>query len=386
MTLQPSPAAVFLSLALAPALLTSCSDGCVTCPVDLDDWPVATPGSQGMNGKLLAGLTEELRAGSLGPVSSLLIVRGGQLVYDEYFLGMDPDQLHNCYSVTKSFASVLIGIAQGTGAIGELDTPLLDFFPGYPSVENDGEWKRAMTLRHALQMRTGFEWDEWSVNYGTPDNPVTALFQSGDWIKHMLDQPMAAEPGTEFVYNTGVSLLFSGVIQNSLGMSAEAFAQEVLFGPMGIERWGWYTGPDGISDTGGGLLLRPRDMAKFGYLFLHDGLWEPTGERLFPSSWVEESTQRYSIWESGGGYGYQWWVLAAEVDGEQIFFPYAVGWGGQRIYVVPQLDMVVVMTAEGYDDEETFRSEILFDYVFPAADPIWTGSQALMEEVEFRVR
>ncbi len=383
---RTTPIAVFLSLTLVQAFLIACSDTCATCPEDLDDWPVASPAASGMDGQLLQELTEEIGAGSLGPVSSLLIVRDGQLVYDEYFLGMDPERLHNCYSVTKSFASALIGIAKDQGALGDLDTPVLDLFPEYSSVEHDGDQKRAITLRHALQMRSGFEWDEWSVNYATPENPLTALYFSDDWIKYTLDLPMAGEPGTEFLYNTGVSVLLSGVIQNSTGLSAEAFAERNLFEPMGIEEWEWYTGPNGITDTGGGLLLRPRDMARFGYLFLHNGVWEPTGERLIPAAWVHESTQPYSTWESGGGYGYQWWVLAAEVGGAQLFFPYAVGWGGQRIYVVPQLDLVVVMTAEGYSGEESFRGEILFDYVFPAADPAWVGSLALSEEVEFRIR
>ena len=383
MTIRRSLISAVLFLLLAPLLLVSCGDQCTTCPEILDDWPVASPSSQGMNAALLEDLTDELAAGNLGLVSSMLIVRHGHLVYDEYFMGMSSDHLHNCYSVTKSFASALIGIARDRGAIGELSTSLLSFFPEYPLVENNDEWKRAITLEHALQMRTGIEWDEWSVNYANPDNPVTALYSSGDWIKHMLDRPMGSEPGTEFVYNTGVTVLLSGVLQNSVGISAETYAQMVLLDPMGIHQWDWYTGPNGVTDTGGGLLLRPRDMAKFGYLYLHDGVWEPTGERLIPAAWVHTSTQRYTEWESGGGYGYQWWILAAQVGGETIRFPYAVGWGGQRIYVVPQLDMVVVMTAEGYNDEPSHRWEILFDYVFPSADPTWTSAQAVMSEVEF---
>ena len=383
MSLRPPPVSAVLILLLVPSLLVSCSDECTTCPNDLGDWPVASPSSQGLNAGLLEDVTDELAAGNLGLVSSMLIVRHGHLVYEEYFLGMSSEELHNCYSVTKSFASALIGIARESGAIGAMGTPLLDFFPEYPLVANDGEWKRAITLEHALQMRTGIEWDEWSVNYSTPSNPVAALYGSDDWIKHMLDQEMGSEPGADFVYNTGVSLLLSGVLQNRIGMSAETFAQMVLFDPMAIHQWDWYTGPNGVTDTGGGLLLRPRDMAKFGYLYLHEGVWEPTGERLIPAAWVDVSTQRYTVWESGGGYGYQWWITSAEVNGETIRFPYAVGWGGQRIYVVPQLDMVVVMTAEGFNDEPSYRTEILFDYVFPSADPAWASAQVAMPDMEF---
>ncbi len=383
MTIRPSLISAVLVLLVAPSLLVSCGDGCTTCPTDLGDWPVASPSSQGLDPALLDDLTDELAAGSLGLVSSVVIIRNGRLVYDEYFMGMSLGQLHNCYSVTKSFASALIGIARDRGEIGELSTPLLDFFPEYPSVENDEPWKRAITLEHALQMRTGIEWDELSVNYGTAENPATALYRTDDWLKHMLDQPMSAEPGTEFVYNTGVAVLLSGVLQNTLGMSAETFARDVLLEPMGIHNWEWYTGPKGITDTGGGLLLSPRDMARFGYLYLHDGIWEPTGERLIPTSWVHASTQRYSEWESGGGYGYQWWILAAQVGGETIRFPYAVGMGGQRIYVVPQLDMIVVLTGEHYNNEPSYRWKILFDYIFPSAEPSWASAQMVMPEVSF---
>jgi CubicO group peptidase (beta-lactamase class C family) len=185
----------------------------------------------------------------------------------------------------------------------------------------------------------------------------------------MLDQPMDAEPGTKFVYNTGVSVLLSGVIQHVTGQSAEAFAGEVLFGPLGIHEWQWYTSPLGVTDTGGGLLLRPRDMAKLGFLYLREGVWEPTGERLLPATWVQASTRPYTHDGAGGGYGYQWWIQRLAASGEEMQFPYAVGWGGQRIYVIPPLDLVVAMTAEGYEGETIRRGTILLDYIFPSAEP-----------------
>lgn len=356
------------SLLLLVPFLAGCDDPCATCPGTTGDWPLATPASQGLDGSLLRTLTDELAAGTMGPVSSLLIIRNGHLVYEEYFQGMTAKHLHPCYSVTKSFASALVGIARSQGRIGDLNTPILEYFPQYPEVENDGPWKQAITLEHALQMRTGILWDELSTNYSHPDNPVAQLFQDTDWLKHMLDQPMAAEPGTEFVYNTGVSVLLSGVLQNVTGQSAEAFAEDVLFGPMGIREWHWHTSPMGVTDTGGGLALRPRDMVKLGYLYLREGVWEPTGERLLPTSWVQASTQTHTHDGAGGGYGYQWWVQSLAVSGEEMRFPYAVGWGGQRIYVIPELDMVVAMTAEGYEGETIRRGTILLDYIFPSAE------------------
>ena len=348
--------------------LSGCGDGGPTGVSDTWDWPEGPPASQGLNKNLLDSLSALLSTGDLGPVPSILIVRNGVLVYEEYFRGKGPDDLHGLQSVTKSVASALIGIARDRGLIGDLQTPVLDFFPEYAEVENDDDWKRAMTLEHLLQMRTGIEWDEWDSEDETWSEQATLFWNSPDWIKSMLDQPMASAPGSEWRYNTGASTILSGILKNTVGTSASTFARNALFGPMGIEPIIWWESPTGLTSTGTGLDLRPRDMAKFGYLFLEQGLWRPTNERLISQEWVDASFQRYTQF-GDGGYGYQWWVCVSGYDGRNVQIPFAKGYGGQYIFVIDPLDMVIVVTGEHYQGEPQHINQILYDFLLPAADP-----------------
>jgi CubicO group peptidase (beta-lactamase class C family) len=359
------PRAFLLLLIL---LLPACFDSNSTDIAQVWSWPTGTPASQGLDEDLLDSLTTQLGAGELGPVTSILIVRGGVLVYEEYFRGMDATQVHQIHSVTKSVGSALIGIAWDQGRIQDLQTPVLSFFPEYSVVENDSEWKRSMTLEHVLQMRTGIEWDEWDSENNTWGEQGTELWQSPDWIKYVLDQPMAAPPGTEWHYNTGASVLLSGVLRNRVGLEADAFAWSFLLSPMDVDEAYWYRGPLGVVSTGNGLMLRPRDMAKFGYLFLEGGIWPPSNERLISQEWVDASFQRHT--EIGdGGYGYQWRICVSGYRGENVPIPFARGYGGQFIFVIRPLDMVIVVTAQHYEGERNHINSIFYDYLLHAADP-----------------
>jgi CubicO group peptidase (beta-lactamase class C family) len=175
---------------------------------------------------------------------------------------------------------------------------------------------------------------------------------SSDWLEFMLDRRMAYWPDTRFQYNSGCTILLAGVLAEATGRQAHELAEERLFAPLGVSYYDWQLGPGGLTDTGGGLWLRPRDMAKFGQLYLQAGAWR--GRQLVPAAWIPASMEYRSIFDDGSGYGYQWWLLpqAAGADpgaGPDIWI--AWGWGGQHIFVVPALDLVAVSTAGDYNDE-----------------------------------
>jgi CubicO group peptidase (beta-lactamase class C family) len=278
------------ALLLGLVCIFSCSS-----PEDTPLISFGSPESAGLDEERLNDLTAHLSSGEFGLVSSLLIARKDNLVYEEYFLEMRRGRTHRVYSVTKSFTSALIGIALDEGLIPDLDMALLDFFPEYPLVNHMDPRKARITLRHVLQMRAGFEWDEWSTPYTSSSNPVSHLSASGDWMKFMLDLPMAHEPGTFFRYNSGCTMLLSGILRNVTGMSAEAYARAKLMEPLGIESYQWEAGPGNITNTGWGLYLTPRDMLRFGQLYLYQGNWE--GEQLIPGAWIVASTERYTTYD-----------------------------------------------------------------------------------------
>jgi CubicO group peptidase (beta-lactamase class C family) len=333
---------------IAAATLCAATLACGDTPSGLGTpasgaWPVATPADVGLAEQPLLDLKRDIALGEYGDVHSTLIVRNGRLVYEEYFGDATREDLHRVYSVTKSVAATLIGIAWDRGLIEDLDEPLVGFFPEYETLANPGQGKDAITLRHALQMRTGIEWDEWSTDYIDPTNPTVALFASDDWMKFMLDRPMAAPPGSEFVYNSGVSMLLSGVLEHATGSRVSEFADDALFGPLGVTETLWATGPNEIYNTGWGLRLRSRDMARIGQLYLQRGVWD--GERVISEAWIDASTEPGTTFSRGDGYGYQWWLGGAPHESEAPYgVPSARGWGGQFIVVVPSLNAVVVTT------------------------------------------
>jgi CubicO group peptidase (beta-lactamase class C family) len=308
------------------------------------EWPTSTPEEQGLDGSVLAGYVARIESGTYGDVHSLLVVRHGRLVSESYFRGWNAEALHEMYSVTKSVTSLLVGIARDDGWVPPLDTLLLSIFPEYPTIANMGPDKAAITLEDVLTMRAGFQWDEGSTNYGDSANPVVALVKSPDWVKHVLDLPMFHPPGTVFRYNSGCTMLLGGLLRNTMGQEAHDFADDRLFGPLGIASLRWETGAQGLTNTGWGLHLRPRDMARIGELLLRRGAWG--NQRVVSEEWLALSTARHVTRPSGSGYGYQWWHLPAEAGAPDVV--YASGWGGQLVFVVPGLDLIVVSTAGEY--------------------------------------
>jgi CubicO group peptidase (beta-lactamase class C family) len=312
-------------------------------------WRTSSPSEQGLDAKILKKLVKRIRKNKIAGLDGLLVARNGYLVVDEYFNGSRPDDLHTLQSDTKSVTSLLIGIAAQQGMISSLDQQVLGFFPEYRRIRNADDRKSAMTLRDLLTMRTGLDWGE-DPYQGSP------LFQLNncqcDWLKFVLDWPMRETPGTRFEYNSGGVILLGGVIRNVSGMPTDVFAQQNLFDPLGIAQVRWaYGEPDNLPHTGGGLNMKPRDMAKLGYLVLRRGLWED--KQIVSREWLDESMQHHvrnprTFGSHPVDYGYLWWLLPLDGSGtdqgEQADIYTAAGARDQWIFVIPRYDMVVVVT------------------------------------------
>lgn len=364
-----------LVLGVAVALTHGCRASAQMAPWPTSGWATTSFEDRGLSSAPFLELDRDVEAGVYGYVDRLVVVKDGYLVMSERYqndyreisrglrsalgCGVDacegnpamggfnylhPDwhpyyrgrDVHTLQSVTKSVVSALIGIAIHRGEIAGADAPLLPFFEGYDLSGVDERLHRA-TLDDLLTMRSGIEWheDDRPLDH---TNTTLQLERSEDWIQFTLDQPMDSDPGERWSYNSGGSHLMSGVIRSATGRHVDTYAEEHLFGPLGIHEYHWKKTPKGYPDTEGGLYLEAEDLAKIGYLYLHDGVWE--GQRNLPEGWVSASTtRRVELPGSAGwGYGYQWWLL--ERDGVEVWL--GRGFGEQFLMVVPELNLVGV--------------------------------------------
>ena len=286
-------------------------------------------------------------------IRSVVIVRNGYVVLETYYYPFHEDSENRVCSVTKSFASALVGIAIGQGHIQGADDHVLDLFADR-TIANVDPWKEAMTLEHLLTMSSGIDWSHLES--------VEQMQASEDWAQFVLDRPMSSVPGTTWNYHEGGSHLLSVLVQEKSGMSTLDFADKYLFQPLGITDVRWGVDPNGIVYGGHWLHLRSRDMVKFGYLYLQDGVWD--GRQIVPVDWVRASAVGRLKTDSYPYYGYQWWVS----DDNDYY--YAYGYGEQKIYVVPDKEMVVVITASIDPDElawEVCPEYLLEKLIIPAA-------------------
>ena len=287
-------------------------------------------------------------------IHSVTVMRNGYLVADAAIYPYDQGSKHIIHSATKSIISALIGIAIEQGSIKSVNQPVLSFFPGRTAANLDMN-KEAMTLEHLLMMTSGLECRD---SYLYRWRGIDQMRQTADWVQFMLDLPMAEPPGSRFEYCNGASFLLSAIIQETTGLSASAFAEAHLFGPLGISDVEWPANPQGITLGWGELHMRPHDMAKIGYLYLNKGRWD--GEQIIPADWVAISTREHIAATLVDGYGYQWWVAD---DGYYM----ALGYAGQFIFVVPEHELVVAFTSN-LSENDFYGPEILLDtFIIPAA-------------------
>lgn len=352
-----------LASAVLILIIISCQDEIPLKPIDT--------GSH-LDNTIINDLITKISNGDFGEIHSLLIYIDNTLVVEKYFRDYDQNDLHVCYSVTKSVTSALIGIAIEKGYLNNVDGNILGFFPEYNNIQNPSQWKNSITLHHVLSMSAGFQWDEFTLPYTNPNNDVRKLISSPDWIKYVLDLPVITQPGISFTYNSGCSTLLGGVIHKSTGIKADQFCETNLFNPLRINNWAWEQGPNGVINTFGGLKLKPIDMLKFGRLFLQKGYWD--NQQLINQNWINNSISTKINISSNSEYAYQWWRFTSNSSFGQALQTndvyYADGWGGQLIFVVPHLNMVVVSTGGNFN---TGNEPIYFfrDYILPAA---YTGN------------
>jgi CubicO group peptidase (beta-lactamase class C family) len=301
------------------------------------DWRTSTPEAQGMDSQKLADMLEAVQAQDLS-LDSLLIFRNGYLVSETYFGNDQPGTRREIYSCTKSFVSTLIGIAIDQGYIDSTDQRLLDFFPGRTFANLDQN-KKDMTLADVLTMRTGLAWEE-------GDPAIMALYRSPDWVKYVLDLPMAGPPGSQFNYCSGCSHLLSAALQQATGMKVRDFAEQALFKPLGIVDARWNTDSQGIPIGGWGLQLAPREMAKLGYLYLKEGVWD--NRQIISKGWVKNATQTHTPTDIQEGYGYQWWTYPSLLGYA------ALGRFGQTIFVLPESNLIIVTTSGSENSDAIF--------------------------------
>ncbi len=340
------------------------------------EWTTGTPESQGVSGAALSDLDRAIAGGTYGNVDWLVVTRGGVLVFDKryprdyarisrgksgpigcgegctdaaamhefnyfhpkwhpFYQGRD---VHTLQSVTKSIAATVIGTALHRGRISNVEVPFLPFFKDRDLSRVDPRLRRA-TLDDLLTMRSGIEWHEQDRPLDDT-NTTVQLEKSKDWIQFTLDQPMDADPGSKWSYNSGGSQLMSGVIRAATGQHIDDYARTTLFEPLGIRGFHWKKTPTGHPDTEGGLYLSAPDLAKIGLLYLRDGEWN--GVRLLPRGWVATATKRHASGLRGGwDYGYQWWITSR--NGVDIWA--GRGFGGQTLIVIPSRDIVGVVLA-----------------------------------------
>ncbi len=314
-------------------------------PWPTKEWPISTPQEQGMDGAMLDRMLAEIEQRKL-PFHSLLVIRNGYIVSETYFSPYRQDSRHELYSCTKSFMATLVGIAVDQGRIADINRPVLETLGR--SFDNADPRKDAMTIEHLLTMTSGLDWAE-------GDSTYRAMYMSDDWVKYVLDLPMRDQPGDRFVYCSGCSHVLSAIVQQQAGMNGRDFAQRSLFAPLGINAE-WDRDANNIPIGGWGLQLTSRDMAKLGYLYLHNGVWD--GKQIVSSAWVRAAAQKHVAADSEMGYGYQWWIYPR-------FGAYtALGRYGQTIFVAPKDNLIVVTTAKLEGHSEIF--DLIDNYIVPA--------------------
>jgi CubicO group peptidase (beta-lactamase class C family) len=348
-----------LSLALAMTLTLPLASGDLTLAAE---WQTAAPAEVGFAPDLATRLDAALGDDAYEGVHSVVLVRGGKLVYERHLSGDDeklgvtkegvvfgPDSLHDVRSITKSVVGILYGIALDQGKVPGPEMGLFKAFPEFIHLARH-PLRYRISVDHTLSMTMGVDWDEMNRPYSDPNNSEIAMYRAPDSLRFVLERPMAAPPGEVWTYSGGATTLLAEMIRRGTGVELVDFAREQLFDPLGITAFEWLTDYYGRPHAAAGLRLRTRDMAALGQLVLQSGQWN--GTQLVPADWIATSTAPHAEAIDGCNYGYQWWLCRTE-DGLNVIE--GSGWGGQQLLIMPDTDLVLAVNCGLYGDPDAWR-------------------------------
>lgn len=323
-------------------------------------------------------LDEKLRAafadGELPGLHAVLIIHEGEVLAESYFPGEDqkwgtplgerdhgPESLHDLRSVTKPVVGLLYGIALAEGKVPPVDARLVEAFPQYPDLAADPA-RQDILVGHALSMTMGTAWNE-NLPYSDPNNSEIAMEMADDRYRYVLDRPIVEGPGTGWTYSGGAVALIASVIADGVGMPIDEYADETLFGPLGITDYEWVRGSDGVPSAASGLRMNIHDVAKVGRLIVQHGAYD--GRQVVPADWLKASFAPHAAVEGGLRYGYFWWLAG---QGAPPAWVAGFGNGGQRLTVQPAIDLVVVIFAGNYNQPDDWRLpvRVIEEFVVPA--------------------
>lgn len=347
------------------------------------DRDLATPEEAGFTSDLDERFEIARQAGTLPNLHGVVASRKGRVFFERYLPGTDsararplgtvrfgPETLHDLRSVTKSIVGLLYGMALADGKVPQPDAKLLDHFPEYPDLAADPA-RRALTVRHVLTMTLGLEWDELTIPYSDPRNSEIAMDNAVDRYRYILGRPIVEAPGEHWAYNGGASALLGRLIAKGTSRSLQEFAREALFEPLGIANTEWERDSRGEAIAASGLRMAPRDLLRIGETVLAGGRWR--GTPLIPQAWIEASFLPAVSMPTGQRYGYQWYLGVVPMDDgaggvRWEHMASAIGNGGQRLFLLPKLDVAVVVTCGNYDGAEQWRPPmtVLRDVLLPA--------------------
>ncbi len=339
-----------------------------------DGWLVARAAAVQLSEARLSAMAGAIRAGDFGRITSVLVARDGRVVYEDYFSGAAED-LRNTRSATKTVTGMLVGLAVADGRLAGTDARVAAIL-GNPAVANPDPRKEAITVGDLLTMSSILECDDWNrFSRGNEER----MYLIEDWAQFALDLPVRGYPpwvtrpedtayGRSFSYCTAGVFLLGRVLNATTGRSVQEFARERLFDPMGIGAVEWQLSPLGHAQTGGGLGLRSRDLLKLGQLYLDGGVWN--GRQVIPPSWVTGSTRPHVRIDERNEYGYLWWLTQVEVYGRQVSSYYMSGSGGNKVFVLPELGLVAVITSEnfGRGDAHQLSERLMSEYVLGSVE------------------
>jgi CubicO group peptidase (beta-lactamase class C family) len=321
-------------------------------------------GLTGLSGRARAALDTSAieRAAADADLHSVLVWQGGRMLFEHYRRSKDkpvgdwfarevkfgPDVLHDMRSISKSIVALLVGQAVARGQIDSA-TPVLDFYPALADLRQDG--REGIRLSHLLDMASGLAWSETTSTYGSNANDETRLWWDASPARYILDRPLVAAPGTLWNYNGGHTVLLADILVRSSGRNLLDLVRTDLFEPLGISRWEWRAGLHGQPLAYAGLRLTPPDLLRLGRLMLAGGAFE--GRQVLPAAWVAATLQpSITVGRGPLRYGLHWWAGQVQRAGRSLPWIAGLGNGGQRLVVVPELDLAVVFTAGAYNSEQ----------------------------------